>query len=130
MALTNKFSFCDFWKLKKEQKDVERNILFSDVLVIIAPFLPPANVIGDTPPLPYYLSVYSFILTLETTLFTPFVFGIRYCLVAIDIIVWGIIYWPVSSQCVVLPKIFLDTSWYQTSDIRKTWKCLTTLHLT
>jgi L-type amino acid transporter 9 len=27
------------------------------VLVIIAPFLHPANKVGDTPPLPYYLYV-------------------------------------------------------------------------
>ena len=28
--------------------------------VVVAPFLPPANGVGDTPPLPYYLCVASF----------------------------------------------------------------------
>jgi amino acid transporter len=51
-------------------------------LVIIAPFLRPANGIGDTPPLPYYL----------------------YCLVGIAIMVFGVIYWAVWR--IVLPKIF------------------------
>ena len=27
------------------------------LIVIVAPFLPPANGVGDTPPLPYYLCV-------------------------------------------------------------------------
>ena len=38
---------------------------------MIAPFLPPANGVGDTPPLPYYL----------------------YCLVGIAVLVTGVIYW-------------------------------------
>ncbi|KAI0687550.1 high affinity methionine permease [Earliella scabrosa] len=41
------------------------------VFLMIAPFLPPANGVGDTPPLPYYL----------------------YCLVGIAILVTGVIYW-------------------------------------
>jgi solute carrier family 7 (L-type amino acid transporter), member 9/15 len=69
--------------------------------VVIAPFLRPANGIGDTPPIPYYLSVYIFVP--ETTLFNPFVL-IRYCLVGIAIMVIGIIYWAVWR--IVLPKIF------------------------
>ena len=67
------------------------------------PFLQPANGIGDTPPLPYYLSVHSFLLAPESTLFKPFVL-IRYCLVGIAIMVLGVIYWAVWR--VVLPKMF------------------------
>jgi len=52
------------------------------VFLILAPFLRPANGIGDTPPLPYYL----------------------YCLVAIAVMVLGVIYWAVWR--VVLPKTF------------------------
>lgn len=40
-------------------------------IVLIAPFLPPANGVGDTPPLPYYL----------------------YCLVGIAIMAFGVLYW-------------------------------------
>lgn len=29
--------------------------------VVVAPFLPPANGVGDTPPLPYYLCVAPFV---------------------------------------------------------------------
>ena len=73
------------------------------LLVIIAPFLRPANGVGDTPPLPYFLSVHSFILAPEITLFKPFVL-VRYCLVGIAIMTLGVIYWAVWR--VVLPKIF------------------------
>ncbi|KAI0754054.1 high affinity methionine permease [Daedaleopsis nitida] len=41
------------------------------VFLIIAPFLHPANGVGDTPPLPYYL----------------------YCLVGIAVLVFGVLYW-------------------------------------
>ena len=73
------------------------------LLVVIAPFVRPANGIGDTPPLPYYLSVHFFILAPESTLFKPFVL-IRYCLVGIAVMALGVIYWAVWR--VVLPKIF------------------------
>ena len=73
------------------------------LLVVITPFLRPANGIGDTPPIPYYLSVHSFIHAPETTLFKLFVL-IRYCLVGIAIMAFGVIYWAVWR--VVLPKIF------------------------
>ncbi len=39
--------------------------------VLVAPFLPPANGKGDTPPLPYYL----------------------YCLVGIAVMAVGVLYW-------------------------------------
>ena len=39
--------------------------------MLIAPYLPPANGVGDTPPLPYYL----------------------YCLVGIAIMAVGVLYW-------------------------------------
>ena len=70
--------------------------------MVIAPFLRPANGIGDTPPIPYYLSVYFLKLGSETTL-KSFVLN-RYCLVGIAIMVFGIIYWAVWR--IVLPKIF------------------------
>ncbi|KAF8169222.1 amino acid transporter [Pholiota molesta] len=52
------------------------------VFLIIAPFLHPANKVGDTPPLPYYL----------------------YCLVGIAIMLAGVVYWAVWR--VVLPRVF------------------------
>ena len=39
--------------------------------MLIAPYLPPANGVGDTPPLPYYL----------------------YCLVGIAVMAFGVLYW-------------------------------------
>ncbi|TFK39203.1 amino acid transporter [Crucibulum laeve] len=56
--------------------------LAAAVFLMIAPFLRPANGVGDTPPLPYYL----------------------YCLVGIGIMLLGIVYWGVWR--IVLPKIF------------------------
>ncbi|KAF8129236.1 amino acid transporter [Boletus edulis] len=49
---------------------------------IVAPFLPPANGVGDTPPLPYYL----------------------YCLVGIGVMFFGVGYW--AWWRVLLPKVF------------------------
>ncbi|KAJ7022767.1 amino acid transporter [Mycena alexandri] len=56
--------------------------LASVLFLIIAPFLQPANGVGDTPPLPYYL----------------------YCLVGIAIMFFGIIYW--ATWRVILPRVF------------------------
>ncbi|KAF9496460.1 amino acid transporter [Pleurotus eryngii] len=56
--------------------------LAAALFLVIAPFLPPANGVGDTPPLPYYL----------------------YCLVGIGIIVLGVVYWAVWR--IVLPHVF------------------------
>ncbi|KAJ7080551.1 amino acid transporter, partial [Mycena epipterygia] len=50
--------------------------------VMIAPFLRPANKVGDTPPLPYYL----------------------YCLVGIAIMIFGVLYWAMWR--VILPRVF------------------------
>ena len=50
--------------------------------VIIDPFVPPENGVGDTPPLPYYL----------------------YCLVGIGVLLSGILYWAIWT--IVLPNIF------------------------
>ncbi|KAF7797306.1 hypothetical protein EIP86_008501 [Pleurotus ostreatoroseus] len=50
--------------------------------VLVAPFLRPANGVGDTPPLPYYL----------------------YCLVGIAIMVTGVLYW--AGWRILLPKVF------------------------
>jgi solute carrier family 7 (L-type amino acid transporter), member 9/15 len=50
--------------------------------VLAAPFVRPANKVGDTPPLPYY----------------------RYCLVGISVMALGVLYWAVWR--LVLPHIF------------------------
>ncbi|KIP03101.1 hypothetical protein PHLGIDRAFT_26278 [Phlebiopsis gigantea 11061_1 CR5-6] len=50
--------------------------------VLVAPFLKPANGVGDTPPLPYYL----------------------YCLVGIAVMVTGVLYW--ASWRILLPRVF------------------------
>ncbi|KAF9228857.1 amino acid transporter [Gyrodon lividus] len=52
------------------------------VFLLVAPFLRPANGVGDTPPLPYYL----------------------YCLVGIGIMVIGVLYW--AGWRILLPKVF------------------------
>lgn len=51
-------------------------------LVLVAPFIRPANGVGDTPPLPYYL----------------------YCLIGIAVIAFGVLYWAVWQ--LVLPYLF------------------------
>lgn len=50
--------------------------------LLVAPFLKPANGVGDTPPLPYYL----------------------YCLVGIAIMFSGVLYW--AAWRILLPKVF------------------------
>jgi hypothetical protein len=50
--------------------------------VLVAPFVPPANKVGDTPPLPYYL----------------------YCIIGISVMILGVLYWAVWR--LVLPHIF------------------------
>ncbi|KAI0338060.1 amino acid transporter [Trametopsis cervina] len=59
--------------------------LAASVFLLVAPFIKPANGVGDTPPLPYYL----------------------YCLVGIAILVFGVLYWAVWSK--VLPWFFSYT---------------------
>ncbi|KAJ7701440.1 amino acid transporter [Mycena rosella] len=56
--------------------------LAAAVFLMIAPFLRPANKVGDTPPLPYYL----------------------YCLVGIGIMLLGVLYWAVWR--IILPRVF------------------------
>ncbi|KIM84444.1 hypothetical protein PILCRDRAFT_818003 [Piloderma croceum F 1598] len=56
--------------------------LVAAAFLLVAPFLRPANGIGDTPPLPYYL----------------------YCLVGIGVMFVGIVYW--AAWRIVLPRIF------------------------
>ncbi|KAG2038279.1 amino acid transporter [Suillus americanus] len=56
--------------------------LAAAAFLLIAPFLKPANGVGDTPPLPYYL----------------------YCLVGIAVMVAGVLYW--AAWRIVLPKVF------------------------
>lgn len=76
------------------------------VSVIVAPFLRPANKVGDTPPLPYYLYVaperqpntYNLFINLLTY------DNYRYCLVGIAIMLVGVLYW--AAWRVLLPKIF------------------------
>ena len=55
--------------------------LAASVFLLVAPFLKPANGVGDTPPLPYYL----------------------YCLVGIAIMVTGVLYW--AAWRVLLPRV-------------------------
>ncbi|KAF9010789.1 amino acid transporter [Cyathus striatus] len=55
--------------------------LAASVFLLVAPFLRPANRVGDTPPLPYYL----------------------YCLVGIAIMLAGVIYW--AAWRVFFPKV-------------------------
>ncbi|KIK81323.1 hypothetical protein PAXRUDRAFT_832930 [Paxillus rubicundulus Ve08.2h10] len=50
--------------------------------LLVAPFLLPANGVGDSPPLPYYL----------------------YCLVGIGVLVFGVLYW--ATWRIILPKVF------------------------
>lgn len=50
--------------------------------MLVAPFIRPANGVGDTPPLHYYL----------------------YCLIGIAVIVFGVLYWAVWQ--LVLPYVF------------------------
>jgi L-type amino acid transporter 9 len=54
----------------------------ANVFLLVAPFIRPANKVGDTPPLPYYL----------------------YCLIGIAVIVFGVLYWAVWR--LVLPYVF------------------------
>ncbi|KAH8112502.1 high affinity methionine permease [Phellopilus nigrolimitatus] len=56
--------------------------LAAAVFLIVDPFLRPANGVGDTPPLPYYL----------------------YCIIGISVLIAGIVYWAAWS--VVLPRVF------------------------
>ena len=52
------------------------------IIVLVAPFIRPANRVGDTPPLPYYL----------------------YCLIGIAVIMFGVLYWTIWQ--LVLPYVF------------------------
>ncbi|KZW03342.1 amino acid transporter [Exidia glandulosa HHB12029] len=56
--------------------------LVAAIFLMVAPFLKPANGVGDTPPLPYYL----------------------YCLVGIGIMILGVVYW--ATWRIVLPRVF------------------------
>ncbi|KAI0783783.1 amino acid transporter [Abortiporus biennis] len=56
--------------------------LAASVFLLVAPFLRPANKVGDTPPLPYYL----------------------YCLVGIGIMAFGVFYW--ACWRILLPRVF------------------------
>jgi len=79
-------------------------------LVLVAPFIRPANKVGDTPPLPYYL----------------------YCLIGIAVILFGVLYWAVWQ--LVLPYIFkfrlvpmkeiLEDGTVVTMVSQPTWLCM------
>ncbi|EKM57703.1 uncharacterized protein PHACADRAFT_170914 [Phanerochaete carnosa HHB-10118-sp] len=56
--------------------------LAAATFLLVAPFLRPANGVGDTPPLPYYL----------------------YCLVGIAVMFAGVLYW--AGWRILLPKVF------------------------
>ena len=61
-------------------------------IVLVAPFLKPANGVGDTPPLPYYLYVVSLV-RVSLTIPHLTVTVIRYCLVGIAVMAFGVLYW-------------------------------------
>jgi hypothetical protein len=79
-------------------------LLFWLVLVIIAPFLHPANKVGDTPPLPYYLCVSIRIYFASSAIADGAPLLCRYCLVGIAIMLAGGVYWAVWR--VVLLRVF------------------------
>ena len=60
--------------------------------MLVAPFLKPANGVGDTPPLPYYLYVV-FLVRVSLTIPHLAVTVIRYCLVGIAVMAFGVLYW-------------------------------------
>jgi hypothetical protein len=80
------------------------------ILVLVAPFIRPANKVGDTPPLPYYL----------------------YCLIGIAVMFFGLLYWAVWR--LVLPYAFksrlvprkeiLEDGTVVTVVSRLTWLCM------
>lgn len=77
--------------------------------VVVAPFLPPANGIGDTPPLPYYLCVASFA-PFSDEHWTPIweltmcMENDRYRIVGIGVMFFGVAYWAMWR--ILLPKFF------------------------
>lgn len=68
--------------------------------VLVAPFLRPANRVGDTPPLPYYLYVFYIPPISRIDLRRPH----RYCLVGIGVMAVGVLYWAVWR--IALPRVF------------------------
>ncbi|KAF8156097.1 amino acid transporter [Crassisporium funariophilum] len=90
--IINLFIVCGLFWLRWRKPNVHRPFtvwrplalffLAAAIFLIIAPFLHPANKVGDTPPLPYYL----------------------YCLVGIAIMLFGVLYWAVWR--VILPQFF------------------------
>ncbi|KAI9570762.1 amino acid transporter [Boletus coccyginus] len=80
-----------FW-MRRKRPDIPRPFkvwwplamfyLVTAAFLIVAPFLTPANGVGDTPPLPYYL----------------------YCLVGIGVMFVGVGYW--ACWRILLPKVF------------------------
>ena len=75
-------------------------------IVLVVPFIPPSNGVGDTPPLPYYLLVNArfVLLFASSNLVDPFVSGHSYCLVGVGVMLFGVSYWAIWR--VVLPKMF------------------------
>ncbi|KAJ8508655.1 hypothetical protein ONZ45_g9104 [Pleurotus djamor] len=88
--IINLFIICGLFWLRYRKPNAARpfkgsfslTLLPAAIFLIIAPFLPPANGRGDTPPIPYYV----------------------YCLVGIGIMWLGVFYW--ATWRVILPKVF------------------------
>ena len=71
------------------------------IVVIIAPFLEPANKVGDSPPLPYYL--YAIFAPFRVCAISLSLTIQRYCLVGIAIMAFSVFYWAVWR--IILPKL-------------------------
>jgi len=90
-SLTLMLSFQGLFWLRYKKPDIARPFkvwlplaaffLIAAVFLMIAPFLPPENGVGDSPPLPYYL----------------------YCLVGIGIMCFAALYW--AAWRIILPKL-------------------------
>ncbi|KAF8835791.1 amino acid transporter [Paxillus ammoniavirescens] len=74
-------------------------------VVLVAPFLPPDNGVGDTPPLPYYLyATFTFIASEAVEKDSDGRRNCRYCLVGIGVLGFGVLYW--AAWRIILPKVF------------------------
>lgn len=92
MQIINFFIVLGLFYLRWKKPDLERPFkvwwplavfyLAAATFLMIAPFLPPTNGVGDTPPLPYYL----------------------YCLVGIGVLLSGVVYW--AGWRILLPRMF------------------------
>ena len=94
--------------------------IVSETVVIIAPFLRPSNHVGDTPPLPYYLSVKPFFFPLYHLSNAFFFFSIPFSSLnnqLTDIASLGLLLWSLVSFIGQFGMWFYQgyssTSWYR-----------------